>query len=117
MYSCPIFRLSDIVGKRWTIPIIQEVGLNGKNGFNAIHRRMKKMSPRLLSTRLKELENEGIIERKVVVSEIPIRTSYTLTEKGKELQQLINKMRRWYSKYHPELEGCDRRECVNCHLY
>ncbi len=116
MASCPVFKVADLVGKKWTIVIVQEVALNGEKGFNAIFRRMKKVSPKLLAKRLKELEKAGIVEKKIFANKIPVRTSYKLTKKGKELEQIINRLKMWEMKYVSGL-GCNRKECVNCPLY
>jgi len=112
MNKCPIFQIADLVGKEWTIVIIQEVALNGEKGFNAILNRMRKISPKLLSKRLKELEESGIIEKKVFANVAPFRTSYKLTKKGKELQEIITFLKKWQIKYNPDIQGCGRRECV-----
>jgi len=117
MDKCPIFQIADLIGKKWTIVIIQEVALNGKKGFNAIFNRMRIISPKLLSKRLKELEEKGILEKKVFTNVAPFRTSYKLTEKGKELQETITSLKKWQIKYNPLIQGCGRRECVKCPLY
>jgi DNA-binding HxlR family transcriptional regulator len=117
MYKCPVFQVADLVGKRWTIVVIQEIALNGTKGFNAIHSRMKNVSPKLLSARLKELKNAGIISKKILANEMPARTSYSLTEKGKELNKIITDLRKWQARHTAGLENCERKECVSCHLY
>jgi DNA-binding HxlR family transcriptional regulator len=117
MYTCPVFGVADIIGKKWAIVVVQEVKLNGEKGFNAIHQRMAKLSPKILSTRLKDLEKEGIINRTVKTDKMPLRTSYSLTTKGQELNMIITELRRWQVKYNPKIMGCERRECVKCPLY
>lgn len=117
MYKCPIFKVADLIGKRWTIVVIQEIALNGEKGFNAIIRRMGKISPKLLTARLRELERSGLVTRKVLTDSIPLRTSYALTEKGQELNGIITELRRWQAKHSPNIAGCERRECVKCSLY
>ena len=116
MASCPIFKVADIIGKKWTIVIVQEVSINGKNGFNAMFRRMRKISPKLLSKRLKELEETGIIKKEIFAKDMPVRTSYKLTKKGKELGNIIRSLKIWGAKYEGR-PGCDRKQCVDCPLY
>ena len=80
---CPrLAKAMELVGKRWTALIIYQL-LEGPQRFNAIEAALP-ISGRLLSERLKELEKEGIVERKMF-SEVPIRVEYNLTEKGKSL--------------------------------
>ena len=117
MYKCPIFQVADLIGKRWTIVVIQEVALNGRKGFNTIHNRMRKISPKVLSKRLKELEEKGILEKKVFTDKAPFRTSYKLTKKGEDLQDIVSNLKKWYMRYSDKILGCDRKECVTCPLY
>ena len=90
---CP--RLSkgmELVGKRWTALIIYQL-LEGPQRFNAIEAALP-ISGRLLSERLKELEKEGIVERKVY-SEVPVRVEYNLTDKGLSLEQTVREIEIW----------------------
>ena len=57
MYKCQLFQVADLLGKKWTIVIIQEVALNGCKGFNAVFNKLKGISPKILSKRLKEFFN------------------------------------------------------------
>ena len=82
----------ELVGKRWTALIIYQL-LEGPQRFNAIEAALP-ISGRLLSERLKELEKEGIVERKVF-SEMPIRVEYNLTEKGHSLEQAVREIEIW----------------------
>ena len=82
----------ELVGKRWTALIIYQL-LEGPQRFNAIEAALP-ISGRLLSERLKELEKEGIVERKVY-SEVPIRVEYNLTDKGYSLEQAVREIETW----------------------
>ncbi len=113
--KCPIFNVADIIGKKWSIVVIQEVFLHGDKGFNFILNRTG-ISPKMLSQRLKDLESEDIAERKVDATKIPIKTSYSLTQKGKELYSIIESMKKWNSK-HSKTPDCSGKECVKCSLY
>ncbi|MGN7477869.1 winged helix-turn-helix transcriptional regulator [Solibacillus silvestris] len=90
---CPrLSKAMELVGKRWTALIIYQL-LEGPQRFNAIEAALP-ISGRLLSERLKELEKEGIVERKVY-SEVPIRVEYNLTEKGHSLEQTVREIEKW----------------------
>ena len=67
--------------------------MEGPQRFNAIEAALP-ISGRLLSERLKELEKEGIVERKVY-SEVPVRVEYNLTDKGMALKEVINGIETW----------------------
>ena len=91
--------VAGLVGKKWTIPIISKVASHGKHGFNGILRGIEGLSPKLLSQRLKELEKIGILEKELITKEMPIRTKYRLTERGRELMGIIGELNLWNIKY------------------
>src|ERR671918_2394805 len=70
----------ELIGKRWTGAILF-VLLDGPLRFSEVKLLVPDLSDRLLSERLKELEAEGIVERRVI-DEMPVRVEYALTEKG-----------------------------------
>jgi len=114
--KCPVFQSADLVGKKWTIALLQEISVNGDKGFNHIFRRLRKISPKILSRRLREMEISGVIERNISKNEAPARAKYTLTDKGAELRKIIGKLRDWQIKYSKEKFDCSQ-ECVSCQLY
>lgn len=90
---CPrLAKAMDLIGKRWTGLILYQL-LNGPQRFNEIESALP-VSGRLLSERLKELEKEGLVERKVY-SEVPVRVEYSLTDKGKALGDAIHSIESW----------------------
>ena len=90
---CPrLAKAMELIGKRWTALIIYQL-LNGPQRFNAIESALP-ISGRLLSERLKELEKEGVVERKVY-SEVPVRVEYSLTEKGRALESAVREIEKW----------------------
>ncbi|MBT2583883.1 helix-turn-helix domain-containing protein [Planococcus sp. ISL-109] len=101
---CNIAQTLNIIGDRWTLLIIHEI-LIGQNTFNNIKKSLNGISSNLLSERLKELEEQGL-----VVSELysahPPRYQYTLTEKGTELEPVFNSLLIWGSSH---LEPCYKK--------
>lgn len=90
---CPrLAKAMELIGKRWTALIIYQL-LEGPQRFNAIESALP-ISGRLLSERLKELEKEQIVERKVY-SEVPIRVEYSLTDKGRSLEGAVREIESW----------------------
>lgn len=90
---CPrLAKAMDLIGKRWTGLILYQL-LGGSQRFNEIESALP-VSGRLLSERLKELEKEGLVERKVY-SEVPVRVEYSLTEKGQALEDAIRNIEYW----------------------
>lgn len=94
---CPrLAKAMELIGKRWTALIIYQL-LDGPQRFNAIESALP-ISGRLLSERLKELEKEGLVERKMY-SEVPIRVEYSLTEKGRSLEGAVREIEHWAQKW------------------
>ncbi|WP_407269175.1 winged helix-turn-helix transcriptional regulator [Radiobacillus sp. PE A8.2] len=90
---CPRFeKAMQLFSKRWVGLILFEL-LDGSKRFSEMETELP-VSGRLLSERLKLLEQELIVERKVY-SEFPVRIEYTLTDKGKALEPVIREIKNW----------------------
>lgn len=96
---CPIARSLSVVGDRWTLLIMREIGL-GVRRFDDIQA-LTGVSPFLLTTRLKRLESEGVIERRRY-NERPPRYEYHATPKGKALDEVLLVLRAWSMKWQSE---------------
>jgi DNA-binding HxlR family transcriptional regulator len=90
---CPRFeKAMSLLSQRWTGMIIYQL-LAGPQRFCTIESAIG-VSGRVLSERLKDLENEGIVNREVY-PETPVRIEYSLTEKGLALEQLMKEIEKW----------------------
>ena len=83
----------ELVGKRWTGAILL-VLMDGPLHFSGIRQLVPELSDRLLSERLKELEAEGVVERRVLDGS-PVRVEYSLTEKGRALEPAVRALKQW----------------------
>jgi DNA-binding HxlR family transcriptional regulator len=83
----------ELVGKRWTGAILS-VLMDGPLRFSEVKVLVPDLSDRLLSERLKELEAEGIVERRVS-QDLPVRVDYALTEKGRALEPAVRALKEW----------------------
>jgi DNA-binding HxlR family transcriptional regulator len=90
---CPVAMASEVLGARWTLLLLREL-VCGSTRFNDLRRGVPRMSPALLSKRLKELEAAGIVTRSPVDSE-PGVYEYLLTEAGRELKPVIEAIGCW----------------------
>ena len=91
---CPRYhRAIEIIGRRWTGAIVRAL-LAGDYRFCQIRSTIPGLSDRLLSERLKELEAEGIVERRVHV-DTPVRIEYRLTAKGEALAAVVQAVSAW----------------------
>src|SRR4051794_38965236 len=98
---CSLYRRAvELVGKRWTGAILL-VLLDGPLHFSGIRQLVPELSDRLLSERLKELEAEGIVERRVLDGS-PVRVEYSLTPKGEALEPALHELKRWAQENLPQ---------------
>ena len=88
---CPIDNTFKLIGKRLTVHILRNM-IQGQTRFNEFLYSIEDANPKTLSTRLREMEGSGLIERKVYQDEIPIRIEYHLTEKGNRLRPILEQM-------------------------
>jgi DNA-binding HxlR family transcriptional regulator len=97
---CSLYhRAIELVGKRWSGAILL-VLLDGPLHFSGIRQLVPELSDRLLSERLKELEAEGIVERRVLDA-APVRVEYSLTEKGRALEPTLGALKQWAQDHPP----------------
>src|SRR5213076_650200 len=94
---CPVAMAAEILCTRWTVLVLREL-LFGSRRFNDLRRGLSRMSPALLSQRLKELEAEGIVRKKAIARE-PGSYEYELTLAGKELEPLIVGFGTWGQRW------------------
>lgn len=95
---CPIARTLAVVGDRWTLLILRELAM-GNSRFDEIQAQTG-VSSFLLSTRLKRLEHDGVIERRQYTDRPP-RYEYFATDKGKEFDAILLSMRDWGVRWTP----------------
>ncbi|WP_066327351.1 winged helix-turn-helix transcriptional regulator [Anoxybacteroides amylolyticum] len=91
-----------LLSKRWVGLIVSQL-LEGKRRFSEIEASLP-ISGKLLSERLKELEEAGIVERNVY-PETPVRIEYVLTEKGKALKPVMEAIERWAQTWESNKDG------------
>src|SRR5690242_3811999 len=92
-------RAVELIGKRWTGAILL-VLMDGPLHFSGIRQLVPELSDRLLSERLKELEAEGIVERRVLDGS-PVRVEYSLTERGRALEPTLRGLKEWAREHLP----------------
>lgn len=91
--KCSIEKTMNVIGGKWTFLILRDL-FYGPKRFAELEKSLIGISPRTLSLRLKELENENIIDR-TVYSTMPPHVEYSLSEKGQTLRPIFDAMREW----------------------
>jgi DNA-binding HxlR family transcriptional regulator len=97
MIECPINHTFKLVGKKFTMLIIRNMIHRDHKRFNQFLE-IEEINAKILSARLKEMEKDGLIERRVY-PETPIRVEYTITEKGRALEPILDQMSAFSMKY------------------
>ena len=96
---CPVAKAMEVLDERWTLLIIREL-LLGSSRFNELRRGVPKMSPALLSKRLRALERAGVVERTE-------DKGYALTESGTELKPIVDALGAWGVRWIPQIGEAD----------
>jgi len=97
--SCPVeyvLNINDtlnVISGKWKLPILGSI-LFGKKRFTDIQRNIPKITPRMLSKELKELELNGVLVR-TVYDTTPVSVEYELSETGKQITEVLDKMIEW----------------------
>ena len=90
---CPVAMAAEIVCTRWTVVLLREL-VAGSTRFNDLRRGVPRMSPALLSKRLKDLEEAGVVMRSAIKDE-PGVFEYHLTRSGQDLKAVVEVMGKW----------------------
>lgn len=90
---CPIERAVQVFDGKWTLLILREL-FQGTRRFGELRGVLQGISPKTLTERLRHLEEQGIVERRIY-PEIPPKVEYKLTERGNKAWPVINALREW----------------------
>jgi DNA-binding HxlR family transcriptional regulator len=91
---CPVTTTASLIGKKWHPVIVHRLLDHGPVGFNDLKADVDGISSKVLSDNLSELEESGIVDREVV-SDQPVRVNYSLTDRGADLEPVIEAMADW----------------------
>ena len=98
--TCPTYTVTKILGKKWTLDILRNLFEGfGNRHFTELKQSLSGVSPKILSQRLKELQQFELIKRKVHSEMVPVRVSYHLTEKGWGLEPVLTGLETWEMKF------------------
>lgn len=93
---CPLARALDVVGERWTLVIVQEL-MKRPSRYSNLARRLPGIGTTVLADRLRKLEAAGVVER--VPGSVGEGVAYALTDRGMELSDTLEALRRWGVSY------------------
>ena len=96
-YNNPVELSLDVIGGKWKIPILWRLK-DGSKRYGELQRSLPKVTHKMLTQQLRELEQDEIISRKVY-SEVPPKVEYNLTLLGKTVIPVIDLLREWGEEY------------------
>ena len=91
--ACPAEATVGVIGGRWKVPIIWHL-FAGTRRFSELRRAMPDVTQKMLTQQLRELEQDGVVHRKVY-PEVPPKVEYSLTDRGLSLRPVVESMCRW----------------------
>lgn len=96
-YRCPVEAAMDVIGGKYKAQIVYEL-MHGTKRYSEIQKALPQATPRMLSKQLKELEENGVINR-VLYPVVPPKTEYSLTELGQTLVPIVDALCKWGNNY------------------
>ncbi len=101
--DCPMERTLAVVKDHWSLEILRDLLDHEPRRFNELKRSLSPISAKVLSERLVQLREGGIISKKVY-AEVPVRVEYSMTDKGRGFGDVVEAIRAWGNKWMP-LDG------------
>jgi DNA-binding HxlR family transcriptional regulator len=91
--KCPAETTLDVIGGRWKVPILWHL-FKGTLRFSELRRGLEGVTQKMLTQQLRELESDGIVNRKVY-PQVPPKVEYSLTGEGQSLKPVVEAMCKW----------------------
>ena len=116
--ACTVHKTVKYLTKKWTLLIILELykGNVYSRRFSDLKEALSGITSKVLSERLKELEEEGLLTKEIDVTSFPIKSEYTLTESGLEIVDVIRGIKKWALKWKIDNIPCGKQDCKVCVL-
>lgn len=95
--ACPVETTLLLIGDKWKVLILREL-TGGTKRFGELRKSISSISQKMLTQQLREMEEDGLVERKVY-AEVPPRVEYSLTEDGLSLKPILDSLRLWGDQY------------------
>lgn len=100
--TCPVETTLMLIGDKWKVLILRDL-LPGTKRFGELRRSIGSVSQKVLTAQLRDMEEKGLLERKVY-AEVPPRVEYTLTALGQSLRPILEAMAGWGEEYKARLD-------------
>jgi DNA-binding HxlR family transcriptional regulator len=105
--ACPVSPVVDIVFSRWTTPVLWSLHTFGRQRFVELERRIARITPKVLTQRLRQLERDGLVVR-TYHPEVPPRVEYEISDLGRSLAPLFAHLTEWAAANLEQVERARR---------
>lgn len=96
LINCPMEATLDLIGGKWKSVILFRLN-EGTKRFSELGRLLPRITPRMLTQQLRDLERDGLVNRKIY-AEVPPRVEYSLTDTGRTLRPVLDALMAWGEK-------------------
>ena len=116
--KCTVYKTIDIISKKWSLLILLEIykSEKSKKRYSDIKRNIVNITPKVLSSRLKDLEAEGLISKHIDASSFPVKSEYSLTKIGLDFISIIKEIKSWALRWKVDNKICEQLDCKDCKL-
>lgn len=101
--TCPVETTLTLIGDKWKVLILRDL-LTGTKRFGELKKSIGKVSQKVLTAQLRNMEENGLVNRKVY-AEVPPRVEYSLTKLGQSLKPILDAMWNWGEDYKNSVTG------------
>ncbi len=95
--NCPVETTLSLIGDKWKVLILRDL-MEGTKRFGELKKSTGRISQKVLTAQLRDMEEKGLVHRKVY-AQVPPKVEYTLTETGYSLKPVLNAMALWGAEY------------------
>lgn len=99
--ACPVETTLTLISDKWKMLIVRDL-LDGTKRFGELRRSIGNISQKVLTSNLRQMEEDGLVNRKVY-AEVPPRVEYSLTDTGRSLKLVVDAMWQWGEQYKERL--------------
>lgn len=111
--GCSVESTLQLISGRWKSVLLYHLIFEGEHRYNELQKKIPGITRRMLSLQLKDLENDGLIERHVI-QEKPLMVSYHITDYGHSLKPVIQMLHQWGNTFNQLNSGTLEEECLTC---
>ncbi len=115
--GCTVNLTLEYLGRKWAMLILLEIYKGGgRRRFGELKECLDGITSKVLTTRLKELEGQGLVVRMVDAQSVPVKVEYLLTPPGEEVIGIIKDLKSWALKWMIDNLDCQGQDCSSCDL-